>query len=238
MNIIDIIIVLLLIMAGLVGFKKGALKEAVSLVGIILVFVIAFSLKGYLGNILCKYLPFFNFTGNLKGVVTLNILMYQLIAFFIIYSILFSIYAIVLKLSGIAQKLVNMTIVLLLPSKIIGFIIAFIEGYIITFIVLLTLMIPLKGTSMITESALANKIIYNSPIISKSTSNITNSITEIYDLGDNLSKNEISTNDANLKALDIMLKYKIVTPKTVEQLIVLDKLNSVKGTEAVINKYK
>ncbi len=238
MNIIDIIIVLLLIMAGLVGFKKGAIKEAVSLVGIILVFVIAFSLKGYLGNILCKYLPFFNFTGNLKGVVTLNILMYQLIAFFIIYSILFSIYAIVLKLSGIAQKLVNMTIVLLLPSKIIGFIIAFIEGYIITFIVLLTLMIPLKGTSMITESALANKIIYNSPIISKSTSNITNSITEIYDLGDNLSKNEISTNDANLKALDIMLKYKIVTPKTVEQLIVLDKLNSVKGTEAVINKYK
>lgn len=238
MNIIDIVIVLILIMFGIVGFKKGAIKEAVSLVGIILVFIIAWSVKGYVGNFLCKYLPFINFTGNLEGVVTLNILLYQLIGFFVAYSVLFSIYTIILKLSGIFQKLVNMTIILLLPSKLIGFVIAFVEGYIITFVVLLTLMIPLKNSTIFTESKLANKIIYETPVISNSTSSISNSINEIYDLGDKLSNKEISTNDANIKTLDIMLKYKVVSPKTVEQLVVLDKLKNVNGTDEVIAKYK
>ena len=174
MNIFDIGIILILIMCAITGFKKGVIKETVSLVGIILVFVIAFLLKGYLGNVLCKYLPFFNFTGNLKGVVTLNILMYQLIAFFILYSILISIYAIILKVSGIIQKLVNMTIVLILPSKIGGAIVSFISGYIVMFVVLLTLAIPLKNSDLFMESNMVNKILYNTPILSSSTSNINN----------------------------------------------------------------
>lgn len=238
MNIFDIAIILILIMFGLVGFKKGAIKEAVSLIGIVLVFFIAFSLKGYVGNFLCKYLPFFQFSGSLKGMVTINILIYQLIAFLIIYSILFSIYTIILKVSGIFQKLVNMTIILLLPSKIIGFLIALIEGYIITFIVLLVLLIPFKDNTLFNESNLVNKIVYESPIISKSTSNISNSIDEIYILTDEVANEKISTNDANLKILDVMLKYKVVTPKTVEQLVVLDKLKAVNGVSDVISKYK
>ena len=52
------------------------------------------------------------------------------------------------------------------------------------------------------------------------------------------SYNEITTNDANLKTVDIMLKYDLVTPKTVEQLVILDKLKGVKGIDAVIAKYK
>ena len=35
-----------------------------------------------------------------------------------------------------------------------------------------------------------------------------------------------------------MLKYDLVTPKTVEQLVILDKLKGVKGIDAVIAKYK
>lgn len=237
MNIIDIAIILILIMFGIVGLKKGVIKEVVSLIGIIVVFIIAFALKGYLGNILCKYLPFFNFSGNLKGVVTLNILMYQLIAFFMIYSILFSIYAIVLKVSGIIQKIVNMTVILILPSKILGFIVAFIEGYIIMFVVLLTLVIPLKSSDLFTNSMMVNKIVYETPILSSSTKNIGDSISEIYELGEDLSNGEITTNEANLKTLDIMLKHKVVSKKTVDQLVVLDKLNSVKNINSVLNKY-
>lgn len=105
MNILDIVIALVLIMSAIIGFKRGAIKEVVSLVGIIIVFILAFSLKGVLGNVLCKWLPFFNFAGNLEGVTVLNILLYQLIAFLIIYSLLFSVYMIVVKISGIVQKL-------------------------------------------------------------------------------------------------------------------------------------
>ncbi|MBQ2640057.1 MAG: CvpA family protein [Bacilli bacterium] len=238
MNIFDVAIILIILMFGVVGFKKGIIKETVSLVGLILVFVIAFLFKGYIGNILCKYLPFFNFTGKLKGLVTLNILMYQLIGFFLIYSILFFLYIVLLKMSSVIQKFINMTLVLWLPSKIGGLIVALIEGYIIMFVILLTLYIPLSGNAFFNESKVVNQIIYNTPILSNSSSNITKSIDDIYNLGTKIEKNEISTNEANLESLDIMLKHKIVSKKTVEQLIVLDKLKDVKDTDKVLGKYK
>ena len=61
---------------------------------------------------------------------------------------------------------------------------------------------------------------------------------DIYVLVDEVAQRKITTNDANLKTVDIMLKYDLVTPKTVEQLVILDKLKGVKGIDAVIAKYK
>ena len=61
---------------------------------------------------------------------------------------------------------------------------------------------------------------------------------DIYVLVDEVAQKKITTNDANLKTVDIMLKYDLVTPKTVEQLVILDKLKGVKGIDAVIAKYK
>ena len=49
---------------------------------------------------------------------------------------------------------------------------------------------------------------------------------------------KISTNQANLEIIDIMIKYDITTAHTVEQLVILDKLNGVKGIDTIINKYK
>lgn len=237
-NILDIALILILIMSAIIGFKRGAIKEIVSLIGIIAVFIISFSLKGFLGNILCKWLPFFNFAGSLEGVKVLNILLYQLIAFLIIYSLLFSVYIIVMKISGIVQKLVHMTIVLWLPSKLIGAIVAFVTGYIIIFIVLLALLIPLKNTAFFKESVIANYIVYKTPILAASSENISTSINEIYTLGEDLSKGDINRNQANLETMDVLLKYKIVSPKVVRELIVLDKLDDISGLEKVIDKYE
>lgn len=237
MNVLDIGIILILIMSLIVGFKQGIVKEVVSLVGLIAIFIIAYIFKEELGNFLCKYLPFFTFTGSLKGLVSINILIYQLIAFLIIYSVLLSVYAIVLKLSGILQKLVNLTIVLLLPSKLGGAIIAALKGYITIFVVLLVLMIPLKDNALFTNSKLASAIIYKTPILSTCTENITKSINEIYTLADEVSHKEISTNEANLEIIDIMLKYKVVDKKTIEQLVILDKLTEVKKINSIIEKY-
>ena len=237
-NILDIAIILILIMSAIVGFKRGAIKEIVSLVGIIIVFIVAFSLKGVLGNVLCKWLPFFNFAGNLEGVTVLNILLYQLIAFLIIYSLLFSVYMIVMKISGIVQKIIHMTVILWLPSKLIGAVVAFITGYVMVFVVLLALLIPLKDTDMFKESKFANYIVYDTPILAGSADNISRSINEVYTLGEELSKGDISKNEANLETMDILLKYKIVSPKTARQLIVLDKLDGISGLDRVIKRYE
>ena len=238
MNILDIGIVLILIMSAIIGFKRGAIKEIVSLVGIIIVFIVAFAFKGVLGNVLCKWLPFFNFAGNLEGVTVLNILLYQLIAFLIIYSLLFSVYMIVMKISGVVQKLVHMTVILWLPSKIIGAVVAFITGYVMVFVVLLALLIPLKDTDMFKESKFANYVVYDTPILAGSAENISRSINEVYTLGEDLSKGDISKNEANLETMDILLKYKIVSPETARQLIVLDKLDGISGLDSVIKRYE
>ncbi len=238
MNILDIVIALVLIMSAIIGFKRGAIKEVVSLVGIIIVFILAFSLKGVLGNVLCKWLPFFNFAGNLEGVTVLNILLYQLIAFLIIYSLLFSVYMIVVKISGIVQKIVHMTVILWLPSKVIGAVVAFITGYVMVFVVLLALLIPLKDTDIFKNSKFANYIVYDTPILASSSENISTSINEIYELGEDLSKGDISKNEANVKTMDILLKYKVVSAETARELVVLDKLDGISGLDKVIEKYE
>ena len=238
MNVLDIALVLVLIMSAIVGFRRGAIKEIVSFVGIIIVFIVAFSFKGVLGNVLCKWLPFFNFAGNLEGVIVLNILLYPLIAFLIIYSLLFSVYMIVVKISGIVQKIVHMTVILWLPSKLIGAVVAFITGYVMVFVVLLALLIPLKDTSIFKESKFANYIVYDTPVLAASSNNISTSINEVYSLGEDLSKGNISKNEANLETMDVLFKYKIVSPKTARQLVILDKLDGVSGLDSVIKKYE
>lgn len=238
MNIFDIGIILFIIMFAITGLKQGLIKSTVSLVGIILVFAIAFYLKEPFGNLLCKYLPFFNFSGNLKGLVSINILIYQLLAFIIIISVLLSIYGILTGLSKFIQKLVNATIILKLPSAIGGFVIGLIEGYLFAFIILLLLVLPLKSFDLFSKSSLVNTILYKTPIISSSSSNITTSIEDIYTVASRTINKKISTNEANLEIIDTMIKYDITTAHTVEQLMVLNKLDSISDLDKVIDKYK
>lgn len=237
LNVFDIGIILLLVMFIIVGFKNGAIRELFALVGIIVVFVLSYALKGILGNILCIVLPFFKITGVVEGLSVMNILLYQAIAFMIVFAILLTLYEILLKVSKFIQKIVNLTIILILPSKILGGILAFVKGWIVLFAVFLCLMIPLKNAEIFTSSTMVNKIIYNTPVLSSHSSNFINSVEEIYNLEKQVSSKEISKNDANLKTLDLMLKHKIVDKKTVEQLVKLHKLDDVSNIESVLNKY-
>lgn len=237
MNIVDIGIILVLIIFAIAGWKKGVIKETVSLVGLVLIFVIAYTFKEELGNTMCKFLPFLKFSGNIKGLVSLNILIYQMIAFLIILSVLYTIYQIILKISGLLQKVVNFTIILALPSKIGGAIVGFLEGYLIIFALLMLALIPMKDIPMISESNLINSIVHKTPIISTYTKDISNTITDVYTLIDKLASKELSVNKANLEIIDTMIKYNVVSKKTVEQLVVLEKLETVKGLDRVLNKY-
>ena len=106
------------------------------------------------------------------------------------------------------------------------------------FVVLLALLIPLKDTAFFRESKFANYIIYKTPILAASSQNISTSINEIYTLGEDLSKGEINKNQANLETMDVLLKYKVVSPETARELIALDKLDGISGLEKVIDKYE
>ena len=64
MNFLDIMILFLLFSFFLIGFKRGVIREVVSLLGIIIVFIASYLLKDYVGNYLCLYAPFIHFHGG------------------------------------------------------------------------------------------------------------------------------------------------------------------------------
>ena len=237
LNIFDVGIILLLIMFLIVGFKNGVIREAFALIGIIAVFILSFVFKGLLGNLMCIILPFFKLSGVIEGFSVINILIYQIIAFMLVFAILLTIYEIFLKISKFIQKLVNLTIILILPSKLLGAVVSLIKGVIVLFAVFIVLMIPLKNSELFTGSTMVNQILYKTPILAQSSNNYINTVEEIYNLAEKVSNKKISTNAANLELLDMMLKHKIVNKSTVESLVKLHKLDDVNNIETVLQKY-
>ena len=116
----DIILIILLILGALEGWKKGLLTSVVKLVSSILIFALAIILKTPISLILIDNLPFFSFGGIFKDVTTLNIVLYEGIAFLICIFVLTLIFNILLKFTGILNKFINATIILGLPNKLGG----------------------------------------------------------------------------------------------------------------------
>ncbi len=237
LNILDIGVVMILLMFFIVGVKNGFIKEAFSLVGTVLIFLIAFYFKGFVGNIMCIGFPFFRFSGVIEGMSSINILLYQIIAFMFLFCALLTVYIIILNISEVLQKVVNMTIILIPISKILGGFVSLVKGYIIMFAVFLLLMIPLKNEDMFKNSKLVNGMLEHTPVLSSATGNVTKVIGEVYSLGNKVSNNKLSSNDANVQTIDLMLKYNIVDEDTVKELVRKNKLDNVEGIDKVLEKY-
>ena len=87
MNIIDIVIILFILLIGVIGWHNGVIKTTVAAIGILIVFVLSFYLKNPIAEWMSLNLPFFNFWGDFKNVTILNVVIYQLLSFIIVFSI-------------------------------------------------------------------------------------------------------------------------------------------------------
>ncbi len=237
MNIIDIGIILVLLMFMIVGWKNGGIKELVSFVGIVIVFIISYNLKGIVGNFFCMLLPFIKFSGSLSGLTVINIFLYQALAFLLIFSILLGIYTILIKLSKTIQKIVNLTIILWLPSKLLGLLIGFIKAWVIIFVILTVLIVPFKDHWILKDSHLTNTIMYNTPILKGVTSSFTSAIEEIANLTIKTTNKEENIEQINKEAIDIMLKYNVVDKDLIETLIKIHKIDNIGNIDDILNKY-
>ena len=236
MNLIDIIIFLIVIFSAVLGFKRGMFKETVSFVGFILVIILAFAFKNYVSVFLYENLPFFNFFGILKGVTVLNIVLYEVIAFLIVFSILMIVFKIVLMFTGILELFLKFTVILAIPSKIIGLIIGALKGFVICFIGLYVINLPIFNISMLADSKLNKKILTSTPVLSKYVEKTFDVFDEFATLKDKY-KDSSSVNEFNYETLDLFLKYDVVTVNSVQKLqdkgkIKIDKL------DILLNKYK
>ena len=152
---IDIILVLILFAGAIVGFKRGVIKSAVTFIGAIVVIVLAFSLKNPISKLLYSFLPFFNFAGDFEGLTTLNIIIYEAIAFVLVYVILMAILQILIKITGVFEHILNFTIILGIPSKLLGAVFGFFEAYLFVFVALFLLNQLPATNAFVTESAFA-----------------------------------------------------------------------------------
>lgn len=224
-NVVDIIVIILLIIGFLKGFKRGVVKQTVMTVGSILVIVLAFTLKNPLSKVLYTKLPFFT-TGILKNYSILNIFLYELISFLILLTIFSLIYAIIVKISGLVEKLLRGTVILALPSKILGGILGVVETYLACFIILLIITLPIftiSNSKVIRESKTKDIILSKTLVVSKLSKGITTSVNEINDLLKD--KKKLGTEEFNCKALKVFIKNNIVTKDSAEYLKKKNKIN-------------
>lgn len=235
MQIIDIFIILIILSFGATGLKNGFFKQTVLTIGTILVFVLSYKFKDYIANFLSYHLPFFNFAGPFEGLTTINIILYQMVSFILVFLLLTSVLVVLLKVTGVFEKILKFTIVLGIPSKILGFIVGLIEGYVIVFIALFFLSQPAVNIDIINDSELKPVILNSSPVLSNVVKNTNETVKELYVLVKDYAVTE-NKDSFNENSIDIMLKNKVITVEYVEELIERDKLDI--SINSVLDKYR
>jgi uncharacterized membrane protein required for colicin V production len=224
MGIIDISIIFLLLMFGIVGAKHGFFKQTVFLVGTVLVFVLSYSFKNPIANFLSYNFPFFKFASPIEGLTSLNILVYQLIGFLLVFFVLMFILGLLIKFSSLIEKILNFTIILGIPSKILGFIVGLIEGYVIIFVILFVLNQPMFNFNCLDDSKLIKPIVNSSPVLSNIVGDTNDCVIEIYDLI--VDYNDVKDPESfNKDAIKIMLDNKIVNQDYIDILNEKGKIN-------------
>ncbi len=227
LNVIDVVILLFLAMGAILGFKKGAIQTLATLIGTILIIVLAYYLKNPLSVLMYTYLPFFKLGGIFEGITVINILIYEAIAFFIILSILSVLLSIILKVTGIISKIVDHSIILTLPSKLIGIIVGFLETYVFIFIILFIFSQFSFSNTVLKDSKFTNVILSKTPFTT-GFKNSYKAFNEIRDLD--------NKNNKDYEALKTLLEYEIITPENANKLVENGKIN-IKGSEKLIESY-
>lgn len=237
MNIVDALIILIILASGVAGFKRGVLKQTVSTVGFIIVVVLAFYLKNPIAEFLSLHFPFFKFSGSFANVTSLNIILYQIISFILVVLLLEVVLGILIRITGIIEKILKYTIILGIPSKILGFVVGIVEGFIITFLLLFFFRQPQFKLDIFEGSKLTNPILNSTPVLSQVAGSFVDTVNDLYDLGNDYYEQKMDANTLNLKSIDVMLEHKIITPDYVKKLVDNGKIK-IDGIDAVINKYR
>lgn len=231
MEIIDILILIVIGIFAIIGFRRGVFQSLVATVGFFAVIYLSYILKNVLGDLMVLYLPFTKFTFIPGGSYVLNVVAYEAMGFIIALIVLGLVYKILLIISGVFEKLLKITIVLGIPSKILGFIVGALEGFVMVYLILYLLTQPFIRLDILSHSKYAEKILKETPVLSglaENTFTIVNEINETINNGNN---------DFDIKLTDLVLKRKITSVDVMQKLIDNKKL-SVNGIQEVVDNYK
>ena len=223
MNVVDVIIIALLIVGGVAGFKAGVIKKLTDFIGMFVVIILAFYLKNYISVIMYENLPFFNFFGLINGIDALNILLYEVIAFLVIFIALLFVLKVVLMLTGLIEKILKATVILSIPSKLLGIVVGVIEMYVYLFLILVIVSLPIFDSSFLKDSKMNNFILNNTPVLSSVSEEIIDIYGDVYNIIDNR-KNK-TNEQLNEEILKVLIDKKVVTKESAKKLVDKNKVH-------------
>lgn len=223
MLVMDVVILIFLALGAVAGFKAGVIKKTTDFVGTLVIVFLSFYLKNFLSIIMYENLPFFNFGGVIKGVEVINILFYEVLAFIIVFVLLLVILRVLLMVTGIIEKILKATIILSIPSKILGIFVGIIEMYVYVFITLVFLSLPVFNIKYVKESKLANFMLDDTPVLSSMAEDIIGTYSEVYELIDN--KENKTSEEVNTEILKVLFDKEVITKESARKLVDRNKLH-------------
>ena len=224
MKIIDVVIIFGLILGGMAGARNGVFKQTTLLIGTILCFVLSWLLKDFIANFLSYTLPFFNFAGPFEGLTSLNIVMYQLIAFLILMALFTSVLVVLLKITGGFEKFLKFTVLLGIPSKILGFIVGVLEAYVILFAILFFVNQPALNFDVVNESHFKDPILTSSPGLSNMVGDMNDAINDIYYITKDYHYSQ-NSNTFNKRVVNSLLEHNVIDDEYLSELRTRGKIN-------------
>ena len=220
--VVNIVIILFLTGGIIEGYKKGFLESTIKFIGTIVALVGAYMFKNPVSVFLYTHLPFFKFGGVFKGVSVLNILIYEFIAFALVFLVILVILKIIYDATGLVNKLFSVVAFLGLPNKILGAIVGFIESLIALYFISFIFIFICNFFGFGMKESLVDTVV-DIPVLKETFGPSLNSINDIGVLAKDY-KDVQDKDEFNYKSLEILLKYDVITKENAKKLIDSKKL--------------
>jgi len=219
--IVNVIIVLFIVLATYDGFKKGFFESFLRFIGFLLASILAFVFKNKLSVVLYTYLPFFKFGGAFKGIYAINILLYELLAYFIIFFVILIVFSLLIKMTHVIEKVIKAIPLIGFLDRLLGAFIGFVQSFIILYLVLFVFKFCSNLFGFNIRESLVDNILEIKVLNDKFGNSLDtfNQITELKNSYDSTQKEEF-----NNKSIQILLDNKIITQENLDLLIEKGKL--------------
>jgi len=224
-TIVDIILLAFIILGTYLGTRKGLIKTAVGFIGLVAIVIISYTLKSYLANFLIDLLPFFKFSGAIEGLTSLNILIYNILSFVVIFILMYCVLNIVLALTGFIETLLKFTVIWIIPSKIGGAILGLLESWVFIFLAVFVASQFNFTNAYVQDSKVADFILNHTPVVGTYLGGASLAAEEIYKGIEEYSKDETkTTEDLNLYILQIQINYGLISKAKAQELLDIGKI--------------
>ena len=214
--IVNIVIILLIVLATIDSYKKGLFDSVIKFLGFIIACVVAFTFKNKLSVLMYTYLPFFKFGGSIKGVTAINILLYELIAFLIIYIVAKLVINLIIKMTGIIDRLVKLIPIIGFIDQLLGAIVGFIDAIVVLYLVIFIFKFGCNMFGVYVKPSLADNIM-EIPILNDKFGSSLSAFDDIIALKDDYNSSEADV--FNNKAIKILLDKNVLTQDNLDLLI-------------------